>query len=220
MVELVKNTAKIRFIPATYELVSFTDVGADWELNKWRVGRPPQDLYDVWVRGDQIDKLDVAGMWDSEYQFSDSLPDITGKGPTISPGSFDIQSVTVVTPLKVNSARNKVRKPDQQQAMGIGSNDVSTSHAIDYLSSLTSMHFRQPKLSGRVATVKTGAIDDAEVRVLRFLIFRSTVADCLAFSGSIVQLFHMAGSAKALLLYLHRSLQILFSAERPQTLEC
>ena len=37
-------------------------------------------MYDVWVRGDQMDKIDVAGMWDMDYQFSDPLPDIIGQG--------------------------------------------------------------------------------------------------------------------------------------------
>ena len=160
MVELVKkNTSQTRFIPTTYEVVSSTDAQGDWEqeLNKWRVGRHPQDLYDVWVRGDQLDKLNVAGMWDSDYRFLDPIPDIIGQGPSISVGSFNMPTTTLVTTLKINSARNIVRKPPQQQVMRMGSNDVSKRHAFDYISSLTSMHSRQPEVSGRVATVILGS---------------------------------------------------------------
>ena len=80
IVEQVTTTVKTRFIPATYEIVSSDDAKDDWELKfyKWRVGRHPQDLYDVWVRGDQMDKLHATAMGDREYQFSDSHPDITG----------------------------------------------------------------------------------------------------------------------------------------------
>ena len=157
MVDHVKNSGQTRFSPATYEVVSSTDAQGDWELNKWRVGRHPQDLYDIWVRGDQMDKLNVAGMWDRDYRFFDPIPDIIGKGPSISAGSFDMPTITVVTTLKINSARNIVRKPPQQQVMRIGSNDVSTGHAFDYISPLTSMHSWQPEVSGRVATVILGS---------------------------------------------------------------
>ena len=42
-------------------------------------------------------------------------------------GTWDSDTETLVTPIKINSARRRMRKPTQEQVMGISSNTISRS---------------------------------------------------------------------------------------------
>jgi hypothetical protein len=157
----------------------YTDDTTDWKNGKMMIGRHPEDLYDVWVDGVTLmDKLGPAGMYHRHYEILTAfknnpivggivyLRDSDGKTVSIPKGSWTGGTETVVTSIKINSARNMARRPDQAGVMGIGSNAVST----HLLSSYALSYLHRSQAAGNIWESKAGTINDAEVSISRSLI--------------------------------------------------
>ncbi|KAL9607679.1 MAG: hypothetical protein Q9167_007429 [Letrouitia subvulpina] len=131
----------IPLIPSLGEVVTLPEPGQfdeQWPLNKLCVGRHPQGFYEVWVATDQLLQT-----------FSDT--NIVHKPPTsasIRLGDWNVPTETTVTRLKINSARNLTRMPNQERVMGIASNAVSTDHVRECMISLMHVKSRQLEMFG------------------------------------------------------------------------
>jgi len=173
------------FIPEECEFLDlpypdpYTGDTTDWKNGKMMIGRHPEDLYDVWVDGVTLmSTLGPAGMYHRHYEISTafknnpivgnnvSLRDSDNRTVSIPKGSWTDGTETVVTSIKINSARNMARRPDQAGVMGIGSNAVSThllsSHALSDL--------HRSQAARNIWKSEIGTINDAEVSISRSLI--------------------------------------------------
>jgi hypothetical protein len=111
------------FAPARCEVVG-PNLDSTWRQGKQMVGHHPLDLYEVWTTTIDLAKRSTYGFKGVQVVPTPTGPVAVLANQRIPVGTWTGDTITTLTPLKINVTRTLKRTADQGTVMGISSNCV------------------------------------------------------------------------------------------------